>query len=105
MPLERKIGESRQVFQKAAFYSAAAQIAVNDLAVVGDTSGAAVTLTLPPVVEAIGKIYSFRAPSGLTNALTIADNGDSIGWTNIALSTNGATAVLYSDGFVWHRLV
>ena len=91
-------------------------MAVRDFVIVGDTSGGAFTVTLPPVAEARGKIYTVKtsavhAAGGAGLNLTITDHAatnmvsDSRHWLgDIILSGIGQSAVLFSDGEEWHRL-
>jgi len=66
-------------------------------------SGAAFTITLPPVTEARGRIYSLRMTArNSTKDITITDCGDSDGWTNITFDLAGDTVLLLSDGLMWH---
>lgn len=63
------------------------------------------TITLPPVAEAKGRIYSITgAIVTAVNVITIAHKGDSEGWTNLVLDTAGDGALLYSDGRKWWNI-
>ena len=85
--------------------SADYEMSTYDYVVRPDTSSAAVTVTLPRVSEAKGRIYSIVARNGATNAVTVTHAGDSEGWSDITLNTDGAAALLYSDGMKWFNLV
>lgn len=63
-----------------------------------------ITLTLPPVAEAIGRIYVIAGAANigdLTAALTVQDQDDSEDWSNKTLNVNSARLVLLSDGYHW----
>lgn len=62
-----------------------------------------VTITLPPVAEAKGRIYSIIARTiGARGAVVIEDKDDSECWPgDITLSTKCDSALLYSDGLAW----
>lgn len=66
---------------------------------------AAITVTLPPVAEAKGRIYSVFATDA-TNALPVTvtnNNSDSWLWPeDVVLNEGGRGAVFYSDGLKWH---
>lgn len=82
-----------------------ATLGVHDRVVEVDSDSSAVTLTLPQVDEAAGKIFTFTANDGVTNAVTVQDNDESKNWSDITLGSDNATLVLYSDGITWHTLV
>lgn len=64
----------------------------------------AITITLPLVAEAMGKIFSILVRIGATHNVTVVDQGDS----DIAVSdVHAATpsfSVYYSDGLNWFIL-
>jgi hypothetical protein len=63
------------------------------------------TITLPPVAEAKGRIYSIVARTAdVTNTVTIEDcNNDSECWPgDITLNGKCDRALFYSDGLAWH---
>ena len=66
-----------------------------------DTTGN-YAITLPPVLEAAVRIVTIRVSITGTHTLTIQDQNDSVGWTDISLSTDGNYRVLYSDGEKWY---
>ncbi len=83
--------------------SAAATLRLDQRIVQADTSGGAFAITLPPVNEAIGMMFSFRvAVAG--NALTVQDQNESEGWADITLDAVNDRVVVYSDGVSWHTL-
>lgn len=70
-----------------------------------NASGGGITITLPPVAEAKGRLYSILVRDADTfNTVTIADNNDdSERWGgDIALNSPGDRMVLYSDGLAWY---
>lgn len=82
-----------------------------DLVISADTSGGAWTLTLPPVHEAAGLLYTIKlrvgaAAGAAPNALTIRQQGSgSVRWMgNILLRRPGQVVSLLSDGEQWHRV-
>jgi len=83
--------------------TAAATLTVNQQRV-RVTAGAAMDLTLPPVGEAKGKIYSIIARNGATNATTVIDQGDSEVAVSDAMSSSPTTGVYYSDGTCWFKI-
>lgn len=66
-----------------------------------DSTGGALTLTLPPVTEAKGRFYSilFITDNG---DLTVADQDDSYDWNDLTVDDAGECLLLYSDGQKWH---
>jgi hypothetical protein len=69
-----------------------------------DTNDQAFTLTLPPVSLAKGKIYDIELVDDGAD-LTIQDNDDDAGMTDIVMDTVNHYVVLMSNGFVWRALV
>uniref|UniRef100_A0A6H1ZMZ0 Uncharacterized protein n=2 Tax=viral metagenome TaxID=1070528 RepID=A0A6H1ZMZ0_9ZZZZ len=67
------------------------------------TVGEAITITLPPVVEAKGRFYSIVARSITgTFYITVQDKDDSDGWEgDFVLDAAGEGQLLYSDGLKW----
>jgi len=83
--------------------------------VVNATLAAAKTVTLPPVRDAAGHIYTiFGVTVAAPNLLTISRNDSDLVTKNILkgiardntydLDANGEYAVLYSDGSHWHLI-
>ena len=65
---------------------------------------AAITITLPPIADAIGRFYSIMSRGNASVALpiTIQDNDDSEDWLgDIVLNAAGQGCLLYSDGVSW----
>ncbi len=75
-------------------------VRVNDLSIAG-------TITLPPVVECAGRIYSIRDCGGLTSSynVTIQDKDDSRDWSDDTLDSAEDSLLLYSDGEKWHKIL
>lgn len=88
---------------KIAFLSESATLTVNQRVVEVDSSGGAVTITLPNVGEAAGKSFSIHAPNGLTNAVTVTDGagGSKLFGGDYALNANNDAIMLLSDGVKW----
>jgi len=61
-------------------------------------------LTLPPVAEAAGRILSIYATVANSKTLTVQDQDDSVGWTDISLNADDEHVLLYSDGLRWHEI-
>ena len=71
-----------------------------------DVGSGPITITLPSVADARGRIYTFLArDADGTNTVTIAHKGDSEGWSNVTLNNTGEKCVLYSDGVSWFVLM
>jgi hypothetical protein len=66
-----------------------------------NTANPSWTLTLPPVSEAAGFIYSLHATIANAQAVTVTDHGDDPDFTNLTLDADGDAALLYSDGARW----
>lgn len=68
--------------------------------VVRPNTETALTLTLPPVAEAKGRIYTIVARGSGT--VTVTDKDDSECWSgDFVLTSKCDAAVLYSDGLCW----
>lgn len=68
-----------------------------------ETNSQAFTLTLPNVSAAKGKIYDIELELDDAN-LTVQDNDDDAGLTDIVMDTAGDYVVLMSNGFMWREL-
>ncbi len=75
-----------------------------DFTVKGDISSGSITITLPPVVEARGKIYTLWCIDADSNDMTITDYGDATLWTDIVLGDDNDYLVLFSNGERWFEL-
>ena len=87
------------------FPTATATMTVLDQVVRGSTTGAAFTLTLPFVSEAIGKTFTIVLVSGAANRMTLSVPGNDAENTStieaLDMNANGDRIVIYSDGFSW----
>ena len=104
----RKEGHLAQILDRVRriFVSEDYAMDVQDKVVYVDASGGAITITLPSVAEAGGLIFVVRAvdtDSG-NNTVTVEDKGDDAGLADVALATDGAAAVMFSDGAKWYKL-
>lgn len=61
------------------------------------------TCYLPSVAEAVGLTFTIRLVTAGNN-LTVADNDDSLDWSDLTLDTAEDFCVLFSDGQKWHVL-
>lgn len=68
-----------------------------------DGDSGAITVTLPPVAEARGRVYSIIARNAdAVNTITIADKDDSECWPgDFTLNGKCDRLLAYSDGFAW----
>lgn len=75
------------------------------LVLVTTTSSFDMTVTLPPVMEARGKIYVVKyIAQDTTDTVTVQDRDDGRNNLAIAATALGAVVVLFSDGDEWHQL-
>lgn len=84
--------------------NANAALAVSDQVVIVASDSSAVTVTLPQVDEAAGRIYSIQAPDGGDNTVTVQDNDESMNWSDLSLDFAADRVLLYSDGLSWWTL-
>jgi len=70
---------------------------------VGPTTGP-ITVTLPPVAEAVGRWYSIVCrDADVINTVTITHNNDSECWANdIVFNGKCDRCLFYSDGLAWY---
>lgn len=63
----------------------------------------AITVNLPPVSSAIGRLYLIKKADATVNALTLVADGAELidGAATKVLNTAWASAILYSDGTQW----
>jgi hypothetical protein len=97
--------DSLNVAAATNFITEAETISIRDLVndVDADSTSGAYTVTLPPVSEAQGKVFTFYASDAdATNKVKIQDQDDSIGWFDLYLSAIGDRLVIFSDGRQWH---
>jgi len=84
------------------------EMGIDDTMVMCDGSSNAIALTLPPVAEAQGRIFSIRVTDGSNNT-TVSGGGDAVAATDgtndfasgVALTAANDVALLYSDGLAW----
>lgn len=71
-----------------------------------DGTSGAITVTLPPVAEAVGRFYSIIVrDADAVNTVTVADKDDSECWPgDIVLNGKCDRLLMYSDGLAWHAL-
>jgi len=71
-----------------------------------DTSGGAVTVTLPPVAKNESRCYYIKDTDGGANAVTIDGNASETidGSTTLVLATARGTAKLICTGTEWFRI-
>ena len=104
MPMAKKPYENAEVIDLVEYIIADTTLTVRDLCVrvsASPTTGA-ITITLANVSEMRGKFVAIYArDADGTNTVTIQDNDESEGWTNITLSGPGDGNILYSDGMKW----
>lgn len=121
--LEKRFIEQDTVLDKVKFVTAdgtddvAETLSVSDYVTrvsndINDASdGGTITITLPNVVEAMGRIYSIfavaiaNAGAGAAGTVVVTSDGDDDGFEgDYTLTAADDRVVLYSDGFAWHAL-
>lgn len=105
--MERKQmrGDRERVLDHILHATTTTAMTANDLKVNCDSTGGAFTLTLPSVVEAMGRIYTVRLTAGAVNAVTLTHKSDSVDWAaNFTLDANNDAIALYSDGEKWYAI-
>ena len=87
--------------------SAATQLTVQQRRVkaTANTANPSWTLTLPPVVEAAGLLFSIVSVIADVQAVTVTDAGDDANFVDLTLDTTDDAALLMSDGNRWWVLV
>lgn len=98
----------REVVDKYINPNADVQMTTRDYVVrpSADGDSGAITITLPPVAEAKGRLYSLvcRGADGV-NTVTVTDNNDSECWlADIVVDGKCDKILMYSDGLCWHCL-
>jgi len=103
--MESRIDKEQREIVRDTFeaITSATTLDVYDLVAHVNSSGGAVTVTLPAVEKARGKIYSITAET-VGNNITITDAGDDTIFTDITLNTADDFAVLFSNGTRWFEL-
>ena len=106
MSLDRKADELKGKLARNAI-TATETITVRDRVNTLATAGGAIVVTMPPISETAGMIFSFNIISG-TNAVTFVDNNndsfDSGPFQALSIEDVNDALVVYSDGFKWHIL-
>lgn len=92
------------VYDQFVVKTATATLLLTETQVRADTTGGAITLTLPSVAEAKGLAFSFILETDGGTDLTIADADDSYNWTDLVCDDALDGFLVYSDGFVWWQL-
>lgn len=64
------------------------------------------TLTLPNVLEAAGRLFSIYCKD-LTSpsTVTVQDNDESLEWSDLSLTADDDHVLLYSDGLQWNLII
>ena len=93
------IGDSKGAVIK----DAAATLRLDEQFVRCDSTDAAFAVTLPPVAEAMGLMFAinFIVDGG---DITIQDQNESYGWTDLVMTAVADHVCVYSDGLCWHVL-
>ena len=86
--------------------SAAATLTISQRLVFGtvNTANGSYTVTLPDVAEAAGLIFYVRADVANSKVLTLEDNGNDAGLTDLVLDTDNDSIILFSTGKEWREL-
>lgn len=67
-----------------------------------DSTLGTLTLSLPNVADARGRLYSITALKGATKTVTVQDQDESYDWAgDISLDADDDRVLLYSDGKRW----
>jgi len=85
----------------------ATSLTVRDRIVYCDANAASAgfTVTLPNVSEARGMIFIIYAETDASsNNITVSDNSDSMGWSDITLDAADEYTLLMSDGRKWFEI-
>lgn len=91
----------RQKPDKIKRVTAAETLDVNERVVIATVDGANYNITLPPVAEAAGFIFTIIADVASAHAATIVDKGDDSRWIDLALNVDEEYVILYSTGDNW----
>lgn len=92
---------------RVAYLTADATLRVGQSIVRGtaNTANDSWTLTLPPVAQAIGLSIYIEATIANSKTITVQDNNDDAGLTDITLDADGEYVMLFSTGEAWIELV
>jgi hypothetical protein len=80
--------------------TAAATLELNENMVRADTTAGAMAITLPPVAEAAGKIFTVKLVTD-GGDLTLQDQDDSENFSDFTLNDANERVTLYSTGTDW----
>jgi hypothetical protein len=83
--------------------TAAATLKLHEQNVRVDSTAGAFALTLPPVGDAIGLMFTVAMIVDNGN-VTVQDQDESYGWSDMVLTAVADHVCVYSDGLVWHQL-
>jgi len=98
----KDVAMQRQVVERALITTAAASLTINNLVVHAYAGSVAYALTLPNVAAARGKTVTIYGVDDLSiYNVTIQDNNESLGWTDIVLNAAAEAVIMYSDGIRW----
>lgn len=101
--LEDRSAEHGVVVDKFTDVTSDYSMTSRDYVVRADATAGALTITLPSVADAKGRIYSILARvADAAKTVTIAHKGDSEQWADVVLTMDGEYCMLYSDGMFWH---
>lgn len=68
-------------------------------------SSSSYTITLPPVDQCAGMVYTIRSTSNDTGTIVVADQDETPApYTSGNLTTTDDYVVVYSDGYQWYEL-
>ena len=90
---------SRQIVPKTAAY----QMVPRDTLVKVNPTGGAFTVTLPPVAQCAGGLYTLKSIA-TTIAVTIVDKGDANFAVSVVLNAATEAVIFYCDGEQWYNL-
>lgn len=95
----------REIVDKFVDPAVSYQMTTRDF-IVRPSAAAPITITLPPVGESAGRIFTIMPRlASPTNTITIASKGDSEGWKgNVVINTAGTKLLFFSDGAAWFQL-
>ena len=103
--LEKKFRENAIVSDKFLGVTAAVTLTIRDQVCRVVAAAANFAITLPNVSEAAGMIFSLYLVSTGGGQVTVQDNDESDGWSDMVMTVADDHVLLYSDGFTWHKLV
>lgn len=108
MSMERdaRAGTTLPNEKKIVAKSASATLAAYEQVVQATPNNSAdITMTLPPVAEMAGKFVSVYSTANASHNVVVQDQDDSLGWSDMTLTTAADMVLLYSNGITWFKLV